>query len=87
MRYLITATAALLTIAITTTAQAFCGFYVARAEATLFNEAFEQYRRRAFAQAREGSFRNPRMNAATPTAIKIADPILKNGDSLMRFSI
>ena len=39
MRYLITATAALLTIAITTTAQAFCGFYVARADTSLFNQA------------------------------------------------
>ena len=39
MRYLITATAALLTLAITTTAQAFCGFYVARADTSLFNRA------------------------------------------------
>ena len=39
MRYLITAMAALLTIAITTTAQAFCGFYVARADTSLFNQA------------------------------------------------
>ena len=39
MRYLITATVALLTIAITTTAQAFCGFYVARADTSLFNQA------------------------------------------------
>ena len=39
MRYLVTATAALLTLAITTTAQAFCGFYVARADTSLFNQA------------------------------------------------
>ncbi len=39
MRYLITAIAALLTLAITTTAQAFCGFYVARADTSLFNQA------------------------------------------------
>ncbi|MDH3338658.1 MAG: DUF2330 domain-containing protein [Gammaproteobacteria bacterium] len=39
MRFLITATAAILTIAITTTAQAFCGFYVARADTSLFNRA------------------------------------------------
>jgi hypothetical protein len=39
MRYLITAITALLTIALTTTAQAFCGFYVARAGTDLFNQA------------------------------------------------
>ena len=39
MRFLIMAAAAALTIAISTTAQAFCGFYVARADTSLFNEA------------------------------------------------
>ena len=39
MKFLITAAVALLTIAITTTAQAFCGFYVARADTSLFNKA------------------------------------------------
>ena len=39
MRFLITAAAAALTIVISTTAQAFCGFYVARADTSLFNEA------------------------------------------------
>ncbi len=39
MRILITAAAAALTIVISTTAQAFCGFYVARADTSLFNEA------------------------------------------------
>ena len=39
MRIFITATVAILTIAITTTAQAFCGFYVARADTSLFNRA------------------------------------------------
>jgi hypothetical protein len=39
MRFLVTTTAALLTLAITTTAQAFCGFYVARADTSLFNRA------------------------------------------------
>jgi hypothetical protein len=39
MRFLITAAAAALTILISTTAQAFCGFYVARADTSLFNEA------------------------------------------------
>jgi len=39
MKFLITATVAMLTIAITTTAQAFCGFYVARADTSLFNKA------------------------------------------------
>ena len=39
MRFLITATVAMLTIAITTTAQAFCGFYVAKADTSLFNRA------------------------------------------------
>jgi hypothetical protein len=39
MKFLITAAAAMLTIAITTTAQAFCGFYVAKADTSLFNKA------------------------------------------------
>jgi len=39
MRILISVFAALLTIAVTTTAQAFCGFYVARADTSLFNRA------------------------------------------------
>jgi hypothetical protein len=39
MRVLITAAAAALTIFISTTAQAFCGFYVARADTSLFNQA------------------------------------------------
>jgi hypothetical protein len=39
MKYLITATAAMLTIVLSTTAQAFCGFYVARADTSLFNQA------------------------------------------------
>ena len=39
MRFFITAAVAILTIAITTTAQAFCGFYVARADTSLFNRA------------------------------------------------
>jgi len=39
MRFLITASVAMLTIAISTTAQAFCGFYVARADTSLFNRA------------------------------------------------
>jgi len=39
MKFIITATAAILTVAISTTAQAFCGFYVARADTSLFNSA------------------------------------------------
>ena len=39
MRTLITVMAATITIAISTTAQAFCGFYVARADTALFNGA------------------------------------------------
>jgi hypothetical protein len=39
MKILITAAVATLTIAISTTAQAFCGFYVARADTSLFNRA------------------------------------------------
>ena len=39
MKFIITATAALLTFAISSTAQAFCGFYVARADTSLFNQA------------------------------------------------
>jgi hypothetical protein len=39
MKFLITAIATIATLAITTTAQAFCGFYVARADTSLFNKA------------------------------------------------
>lgn len=39
MRIIITAVAAILTISISATAQAFCGFYVARADTSLFNQA------------------------------------------------
>ncbi|MDH3350990.1 MAG: DUF2330 domain-containing protein [Gammaproteobacteria bacterium] len=39
MRFLITATVTMLTIALATTAQAFCGFYVAKADTSLFNRA------------------------------------------------
>ncbi len=39
MKMLITAAVAALTIIISTTAQAFCGFYVARADTSLFNQA------------------------------------------------
>ena len=39
MRVMITLVTALLTITVTTTAQAFCGFYVARADTSLFNRA------------------------------------------------
>jgi len=39
MRFLITVAAAMLTLTIATTAQAFCGFYVARADTSLFNRA------------------------------------------------
>ena len=39
MRTLITAIAATITVVISTTAQAFCGFYVARADTALFNQA------------------------------------------------
>ncbi len=39
MRMLITVAVVVLTVAITTTAQAFCGFYVARADTSLFNRA------------------------------------------------
>ena len=39
MKILVTAAVAVLTIAITTTAQAFCGFYVAKADTSLFNRA------------------------------------------------
>ena len=39
MKIFVTAAVAMLTIAITTTAQAFCGFYVARADTSLFNRA------------------------------------------------
>ena len=39
MRILVTVMAAALTILVTTTAQAFCGFYVAKADTSLFNQA------------------------------------------------
>lgn len=39
MRFLITATASVLTLITSVTAQAFCGFYVARADTSLFNQA------------------------------------------------
>ena len=39
MRLTITLVAALITVLVTTTAQAFCGFYVARADTSLFNRA------------------------------------------------
>ena len=39
MRVLVTVTTAVLTVMITTTAQAFCGFYVAKADTNLFNQA------------------------------------------------
>jgi hypothetical protein len=39
MRLTITLAAALVTVLVTTTAQAFCGFYVARADTSLFNRA------------------------------------------------
>jgi hypothetical protein len=39
MRYIITVAVTIVTIAISTTAQAFCGFYVARADTSLFNRA------------------------------------------------
>ena len=39
MKFLVTAAVTLVTLAITTTAQAFCGFYVARADTSLFNQA------------------------------------------------
>jgi len=39
MRILVTTLTAMITIAISTTAQAFCGFYVARADTSLFNRA------------------------------------------------
>ena len=39
MRYPITVTVTILTVAISTTTQAFCGFYVARADTSLFNRA------------------------------------------------
>ena len=39
MRTLVLATTVFLTVAISTTAQAFCGFYVARADTSLFNKA------------------------------------------------
>jgi hypothetical protein len=39
MKYLVSTAAALLTIVLATSAQAFCGFYVARADTDLFNQA------------------------------------------------
>lgn len=39
MRFLILVSSSLLTLFLTTTAQAFCGFYVARADTTLYNQA------------------------------------------------
>ena len=39
MKFIITASVAMVTIAISTTAQAFCGFYVARDDTSLFNSA------------------------------------------------
>jgi len=39
MKYLITVVTAALTVMLTTTAQAFCGFYVAKADTSLFNRA------------------------------------------------
>ena len=39
MKFLITVAVAAMTIMITTTAQAFCGFYVARADTSIFNQA------------------------------------------------
>ena len=39
MRIIATLLAAALTVIVTTTAQAFCGFYVARADTSLFNKA------------------------------------------------
>jgi hypothetical protein len=39
MKYLVTIATAVLTIMITTTAHAFCGFYVAKADTSLFNQA------------------------------------------------
>ena len=39
MRFFITTITAAATLAVTSTAQAFCGFYVSRADTSLFNEA------------------------------------------------
>ena len=39
MRFFITTITAAMTLAVTTTAQAFCGFYVSRADTSLYNEA------------------------------------------------
>ena len=39
MHIFVTLLATLLTVALTTTVQAFCGFYVARADTSLFNKA------------------------------------------------
>ena len=39
MRLFITTITAAMTLAVTTTAQAFCGFYVSRADTSLYNEA------------------------------------------------
>ncbi len=39
MKHLVTLATAVLTVTLTTTAQAFCGFYVAKADTSLFNQA------------------------------------------------
>ena len=39
MKYFVMFITAVLTIMVTTTAQAFCGFYVAKADTSLFNQA------------------------------------------------
>ena len=39
MKFLITLSAAVITVGVSTTAQAFCGFYVAKADTSLFNRA------------------------------------------------
>jgi len=39
MRFLVTTVTAIVTVMVTTTAQAFCGFYVAKADTSLFNKA------------------------------------------------
>ena len=48
MKFLVTAAAAFTTLAISTTAQAFCGFYVARADTGLFNRASQVVRHGEF---------------------------------------
>ena len=39
MKYLVTVATTILTFALASTAQAFCGFYVAKADTSLFNQA------------------------------------------------